>query len=285
MGKSAFRDYDFLLNFSMVFENHFFTALSRLARDLRILSPGALVWKAADPSHWGETPRSLGEHRHPWCLRVKRDQSRLERCRAVDNVTEMGLPEGPRPCLRTCPFGVTDLLVPVYSARTYVGLLEIGGWRGTGGHPSLPPFPGRPKAMALGRLARAALDPLLPKLEIAYTRLEASRDPLMAQAVVYIGDHLDAGLRSVQVATAADLSVSRFLHRFKAATGETFHGHVERRLMAEACRRLLSSPIPAEKIGDELGYRNASAFSATFRRSLGLPPGLWRERNRTTQQP
>jgi AraC-like DNA-binding protein len=139
--------------------------------------------------------------------------------------------------------------------------------------------------MALGRLAQGGLHPLMPLLEVDDTYRVAKQDPLMFQAVTFIGDHLGAGLRAAEVAAAAGLSVSRFLHRFKNATGETFHRHTARRLMAEACRRLVSSPVSNETIAGELGYRDAPAFNLAFRRAMGLPPGQWRRNQKPKSGP
>lgn len=269
----------------MIRQTPFSDGLTRLAADLKTVSPCALVWKAADPDHWDQTPVSLGQHRHPHCLAIKRDPARREICKAHDNLTEKDLPKGPSPCLRTCPYGVTDLMVPIYSGGRYMGLLELGGWRGPKGPKTLPPFPGYKKARALGRLAQGGLAPLMPLVAVDDTYRAAKQDPLMYQAVIYIGEHLGAGLRAAEVARAADLSVSRFLHRFKEATGETFHRHTVNRLMAEACRRLMSSPASVESIALDLGYRDGAAFNLAFRRALGLPPGQWRREQMPKNEP
>ena len=44
----------------------------------------------------------------------------------------------------------------------------------------------------------------------------------------------------------------------------------------EACSLLASTPLPVEKIGERLGYQNASGFSNAFRKWTGMSPGQWR---------
>lgn len=254
----------------------FARGLAILSRDLHQATGFLMVWKGADPRHWGRTPVSLGQHRHPYCLTAKRSALGRRRCMAHDNLLEKDLPHGDRPCIRRCPFGVRELLVPIFTAGRYLGCLQIGSWRDANGPSSLAAFPGRQTATAAGRLAKAALLPLLGALDAEDAFHDAAHDTLISDAIDFIGRNLNARLRAAVVARAADLSVSRFLHRFRDSSGETFRRHVERRIMAEACRRLMDLARPVEDIGDSLGFRDSAAFVTAFRRVMGESPGKWR---------
>jgi len=264
-------------------ESRFFNGLARLLEDVERATGFRLVWKDADPAFWGLTPDTLGSHQNPWCRRIKRGTGAYTACRRVDNLVASDWPEGDRPRLRTCPFAVREWVVPVFAGGRYHGCFYLGPWRGASSLPGarghstgLLPFPGRARAEAAGRLALAALLPLLSARE-AEGALHASRgDQLMQGAVAYIGEHLAAGLHAGEVARAADLSVSRFLHRFRAATGERFRRHVERRLMAEAARRLADPDLSIADLAEALGFRDPNYFSTAFRRVYGAPPRKWR---------
>ncbi|WP_445680771.1 helix-turn-helix domain-containing protein [Radicibacter daui] len=53
---------------------------------------------------------------------------------------------------------------------------------------------------------------------------------------------------------------------------------VHRRLVAEACLRLVQTGQPVEQIAYSLGFRDAAYFNRFFRRLTGSAPGAWRRR-------
>jgi AraC-like DNA-binding protein len=69
----------------------------------------------------------------------------------------------------------------------------------------------------------------------------------------------------------------RTLNRRLAPKGVSFQGEVER-LRCEVSRQLLANTdLPISQIAYALGYSAISAFSRSFRRWSGMPPGEWRE--------
>lgn len=263
--------------------------LASVQADARLACGIEAVWKDGDPALWRELAPAVSQHRCAHCRAVKADAGRAALCRRSDNLLA-GDWRDDRPRLRRCPFGVLELVVPFQGADGYQGCLYLGPWR-NGRAPAvspatwrrLPPFPGRARALAIGRLLAARLAGLggLRSAARSQAGARARDDALMARAVEEIGRRLHPHLRAAAVAGRLGLSASRFMRRFRQATGETFHRHLQRRLMQAAAERLLREGIAVLPLALDLGYGSAAAFTATFRRVHGLPPGRYRRQAAT----
>jgi AraC-like DNA-binding protein len=238
-----------------------------------------VVWKDADPA-WRALLGGDGQHRNARCLAVKADPARLARCIASDDLTAADWAPGAAPRLRTCPFGVSEVLAPVWGAAGYQGCIFIGPWHRGRAAPGLGAFPGTARALAIARLAGSAFAELCERRRAALAEARARRagDERMAAAVAWIDAHLDAGLGARQAALAAGLSPSRFIHRFKEATGIPFGVHVRQRLMQEAARLLADPARPVAEVSRALGFASQNWFATAFRRHHGATPTAWRRR-------
>lgn len=87
---------------------------------------------------------------------------------------------------------------------------------------------------------------------------------------------------------AGELGISpTHLNRIvKAATGLTAHAYIGRKLIDEAKRELVFTDMPAQEIGQRLGFADPAYFSRYFLRETGTPPRIWRlaERARLATQ-
>lgn len=262
----------------------FSDALRRTLDDLRRTCGVEVVWKDADPRWWARLPPALSQHRNPHCLAVKADRLRLARCIGIDALEAGDFASRAAYRIRTCPYGVTEVLVPIRSGGTYHGCCLVGPWRGTARVAApqtlaaLPPFPGRARAAALARLVAAACAPLALERSAGRAAEEAERDPLMAEVCRWIAANLSARLRVRDAARVAGLSPSRFVHRFAAACGTPFGPHVRRCLMEEAARRLAAGGVEVGTLASELGFATHARFSAAFRKAHGCSPREFRER-------
>ena len=80
------------------------------------------------------------------------------------------------------------------------------------------------------------------------------------------------------IAAVSGLSTFHFTRVFKRATGKTPHQYVLERRIAIAQMSVANTTRPLNEISAELGFRNASHFSAVFVEYTGMTPSEYRRR-------
>lgn len=262
----------------------FAESLRRAVADLQAACGVAVVWKDADPRWWARLPPAVSQHRNPHCLAVKQDRIRLARCIGEDGLEGGDFKPDETFRIRTCPFGVSEVLVPVRAGGIYHGCCLVGPWRGAAGTSALPthgglaPPPSPARLAAIARVVEAVIAPLVADRTASRAAAAAAADPAMAAARDWIEAHLSARLRVRESAAAAGLSPSRFVHRFAVACGTPFGPYVRGRLMEEAARRLADPSVTVASVAASLGYASHARFSAAFRQIHGCPPSAYRRR-------
>ena len=106
----------------------------------------------------------------------------------------------------------------------------------------------------------------------------AQIDDRLLRAIELVDRDLRADLDVAVLARAANLSVSRFAHLFRAQLGVTPQRFVERRRIDAACRLLELTTRPITTIATEVGFTNPLYFSTRFRHHTGLSPTTYRRR-------
>ncbi|MBA2933712.1 helix-turn-helix transcriptional regulator [Sphingomonas sp. CGMCC 1.13654] len=80
-----------------------------------------------------------------------------------------------------------------------------------------------------------------------------------------------------ELAKLCDVSTRHFFRIFRASTGRTLAGYATEKRIDRA-KQLLSSPRPAVKeVAWRCGFETPAAFSAAFRRSVGITPMEFRQ--------
>lgn len=101
-------------------------------------------------------------------------------------------------------------------------------------------------------------------------------DPAIARAIEVAHAHLhQPGLRSEDLARAAALGHTRFLERFRLATGLSPMRYLELSRMEEA-RRLLEEGRAVRQVAELVGFPDPLYFSRRFRSVHGVPPTTYR---------
>lgn len=107
--------------------------------------------------------------------------------------------------------------------------------------------------------------------------LTSPSDPALAGAVQYLLAHL-ASASVGDLAREAALSERTLRRRFIAELHLTPEQYIQRARLLRAAQVLLSEPrTPVTEIAERVGYTNQSAFSAAFRKVLGVSPGAARK--------
>ena len=150
--------------------------------------------------------------------------------------------------------------------------------------------PSRRAAPLYGALRRAAAGTLSEDevLELigAALRIARGAEPLPVSPpertrVLAVARLLDAAYdepRSLDdLADAAGLSRYHFVRVFRAVVGDSPHQYLIGARLRAAVNRLLDTKEPITAIALDVGFNDISHFNATFRRTFGAAPGVWRK--------
>jgi len=81
-----------------------------------------------------------------------------------------------------------------------------------------------------------------------------------------------------RLAAAFHVSTRTLLRRFRAETGTTPLGHLQRTRIRRAQRLLETTDLALGQVCAQVGYADAATFGRLFRREVGLTPGQYRRR-------
>ncbi|MFT4557694.1 MAG: substrate-binding domain-containing protein [Planctomycetales bacterium] len=111
----------------------------------------------------------------------------------------------------------------------------------------------------------------------ASTNALAVDDNDVAEAIVYIRDHVGRGVQVSEVTTHVDLSRSTLDNRFKAQLGRSVHDEIERARLELVKSMLLNTTLTLAEISKQTGFGTVQYMATVFRRSTGHTPGQFRQ--------
>ena len=92
----------------------------------------------------------------------------------------------------------------------------------------------------------------------------------------YIEDRLERPLRVAELAARVSLSASHFSRAFAVTFGEPPHSFIVGRRIARARTLMLKTAESLSQIALACGFVDQTHLCRCFRRSVGMPPGVWR---------
>lgn len=98
----------------------------------------------------------------------------------------------------------------------------------------------------------------------------------LRQACEFIAENLAQDICLDHLAKLTGLSCKHFIRAFKQSTGLPPHQYLLVQRIEAAKRRLLESKGSLANVALECGFADQSHFTATFRKTVGVPPGTWR---------
>lgn len=111
---------------------------------------------------------------------------------------------------------------------------------------------------------------ILPKLKSQKTR---KRDSRISGAIEYIEKNYENKISIEQLASASNMSVSRFFHYFKKAEGVTPIEYINNHRINRSIIILLNnSNISIEELSGKVGYDSAAYFRRIFKKITGKTP-------------
>jgi AraC family transcriptional regulator of arabinose operon len=137
-----------------------------------------------------------------------------------------------------------------------------------------PVLAGRVKALV--HLAMAGALRSLPEDRARRVlRIHEGQRELLA-VLHFIDEHLDEAMSNQKLAEIALSSESRFIRRFREATGRTPARYVQERRLERASQLLVSTDYSIDRIAEASGFANRYYFTRVFTQRMGLPPGRYR---------
>lgn len=115
----------------------------------------------------------------------------------------------------------------------------------------------------------------LPTQEVGW--LAALKDPIVRQALDWI--HADPAYpwTVAELATKIGMSRSALAARFTQLVGDSPMKYLTHWRLQLASRQLQDTDDSIAKIAIQVGYESEAAFNRTFKRHVGVPPGVWRD--------
>lgn len=109
----------------------------------------------------------------------------------------------------------------------------------------------------------------------SFLRIAEGQQELLA-VLHYIDKHLDQALNNSRLAEIALASESRFIRRFREATGRTPGRYVQDRRLRRAAELLVSTDHSIDQIAESCGFANRYYFTRVFAQRMGCPPARYR---------
>ena len=263
------------------------TRTSPLGRDLAALLEGAgrvlglrVIFR--DFLDLGALARPLTWHLDPACLAVKARPEGLRGCVAFCAGTVLRelvhLPDGR---VHACPFGHTEIAVPVLLRGRYLGIVSAGPmWCGAGP----PPRPGLVAPSGPGwvadrhRLIQGLARQIAARLERHLS--PGARVDRGGRMLRFLEARLARPLRLVDLAQHLGLSDSRCGHLVREVFGLTFPALLRDLRLARAARRLADGDEAVGVVARAVGLDDPGYFARLFRRAHGCAPLEYRRRAR-----
>lgn len=108
-----------------------------------------------------------------------------------------------------------------------------------------------------------------------FLRIAEGRQELLA-VLQYIDEHIDQPMSNARLAEIALASESRFIRRFREATGRTPGRYVQDRRVSRAAELLVSTEQTIDEVAELCGFANRYYFTRVFAQRMGCPPARYR---------
>ena len=265
--------------------------ISRMLDAVTELTGFCAVWKssrgnAADAS----LPVHQSLHCNSFCRKIKKHEKLKIKCSLNDCVSVMRKAEKIRsPFLNRCHAGVTELIVPLFLDDTLDSVIYIGPFRrvkekcifdfARRGYEQLNAYDHK-KIEAVKKLLPPLSRFILEKRE-NFIRNEISErvgNVKIQAAIGFINSNFRKTIQASDVAELCALSVSRFVHLFRAECGMGFADFLKERRIEEAKKLLESTDMKIYDVASRCGYSGQCYFGMVFRKTTGISPLAYRRK-------
>ena len=227
------------------------------------------------------------------CTEIHRDPREIERCKMSDIEHLAVVGRELKPMLYTCPFGMTEGIVPILRDDTPIGYLfaAMGVEKGREGDvlskcsacraerlPSL--IEGECKADENEIISFFNLLKILADYLANDTSLTEGDKSIGQLVKRYIKHNISRKLTLAQIAKSLHCSTVTLTEHFKREFGITINEYITRKRMELARQLLLTTDAPLNRIASSVGFSDVEYFSRSFKKHHGDAPARWRRQNR-----
>ncbi|OGV39017.1 MAG: hypothetical protein A2X48_17795 [Lentisphaerae bacterium GWF2_49_21] len=223
-------------------------------------------------------PQNLRTHAHPSCQKIKRTYDGT--CLQFDWFQTHGdLANMPQGRIHECPFGFTEIAVPVFVNGMFEGVVFAGPClRKIGNIPNEPELKVVPDPQWLNdrlSMMQAFSEKISSLLE---GRWETESGGRRAAILSFINKNSGRIFQIEDLAGHLCLSASRTGHLVKEIFGIPFPKLVQSYKMRKAARMLISDDLPIGEIARRLGYEDQNYFTRIFTAYYGESPRICRKK-------
>jgi AraC-like DNA-binding protein len=255
---------------------------------------------ALRPVETWQLPLHRRRNENPFCA-IMGGQSRT--CAAcLQMQEELARSAMQQPAAMTCPYGLSEIAVPVKLGQQTIGFLQTG--QATRQKPTESSFrrvldhtkklgveldlePTKAAYLATPVISQKKLDAVTSLLSIFADHLTIKANqiavqsanaepPVITRAKQFIRDHHTDDLSLGQVAQAMHTSVFYFCKLFRKATGLTFTEFVSRTRIEKAKNLLLNPNLRISEVAYEVGFQSLTHFNRVFKKITGESPTEYR---------
>ncbi len=116
----------------------------------------------------------------------------------------------------------------------------------------------------------------------AQLKLQRAEDNQLRSLMEWIDHNPDSDLSVTKLAQQCSMSERNFTRRFTEEVNLTPARFVEQSRLEHARRKLEETDLSLQQVSDQCGFKSAEVMRRLFQRKLGLSPGRYRQRFRTS---
>ena len=144
----------------------------------------------------------------------------------------------------------------------------------------LKPFRDQELIAAIQRVRQQAEAPPGPLLPESMSLARGDKSKYVLQAMAYIADHYsDADSSITTIADSLGVSEGHLSHVFKKETSYTVSSYLTQYRIQKAMELLRDCRCKVYEVAEQVGYRDVTYFSSTFKKVAGMSPSEYQDRS------
>jgi len=108
------------------------------------------------------------------------------------------------------------------------------------------------------------------------TDVLAASDPIVAEALRFMWDHIAEDLAVDQIVEQMAVSRRRLELAFRKDLGRSVNAEFQRRRLEKACELITMTDLPIGEVAGSMGYNSHTHFGRAFRAAYGVTPAAYR---------